>query len=317
MTGAGGPAAVSVLKSLLADPSVTLLAADTDPWAAGLYLVEPAARTLIPAGPDAGFADALMRRCTAMGVDVVIPTVDAELGPIAAARDWFTEAGAELLLAPERALGLTLDRLVLAQCCADVVRVPRTESLGGTDPTSWAFPVIVRLRSGSGSCDVSLVRSEGELAGLAGAEDFIVQEFLPGPEYSIDVLADRRGQVIAAVPRVREKVDQGVCMAGRTIHDRELEQLGATVVRRLGLTYIASVRCRRDGAGRPALVGVSPRPPAGLPLTVASGVDMPRLALDSLRRRKIPGQVDFREVAMVRFLDERFLDFTEVRRLAA
>jgi carbamoyl-phosphate synthase large subunit len=317
VTGAGGPAAVSVLKSLLADPSVTLLAADTDPWAAGLYLVEPAARTLIPAGPDAGFADALMRRCTAMGVDVVIPTVDAELGPIAAARDWFTEAGAELLIAPERALGLTLDRLVLAQCCADVVRVPRTESLGGTDPTSWAFPVIVRLRSGSGSCDVSLVRSEGELAGLAGAEDFIVQEFLPGPEYSIDVLADRRGQVIAAVPRVREKVDQGVCMAGRTIHDRELEQLGATVVRRLGLTYIASVRCRRDGAGRPALVGVSPRPPAGLPLTVASGVDMPRLALDSLRRRKIPGQVDFREVAMVRFLDERFLDFTEVRRLAA
>jgi carbamoyl-phosphate synthase large subunit len=317
VTGAGGPAGVSVLKSLLADPSVTLLAADTDPWAAGLYLVEPAARTLIPAGPDAGFADALMRRCTAMGVDVVIPTVDAELGPIAAARDWFTEAGAELLIAPERALGLTLDRLVLAQCCADVVRVPRTESLGGTDPTSWAFPVIVRLRSGSGSCDVSLVRSEGELAGLAGAEDFIVQEFLPGPEYSIDVLADRRGQVIAAVPRVREKVDQGVCMAGRTIHDRELEQLGATVVRRLGLTYIASVRCRRDGAGRPALVGVSPRPPAGLPLTVASGVDMPRLALDSLRRRKIPGQVDFREVAMVRFLDERFLDFTEVRRLAA
>jgi len=309
VTGAGGPAAVSVLKSLLADPSVTLLAADTDPWAAGLYLVEPAARTLIPAGPDAGFADALMRRCTAMGVDVVIPTVDAELGPIAAARDWFTEAGAELLIAPERALGLTLDRLVLAQCCADVVRVPRTESLGGTDPTSWAFPVIVRLRSGSGSCDVSLVRSEGELAGLAGAEDFIVQEFLPGPEYSIDVLAD--------LPRVREKVDQGVCMAGRTIHDRELEQLGATVVRRLGLTYIASVRCRRDGAGRPALVGVSPRPPAGLPLTVASGVDMPRLALDSLRRRKIPGQVDFREVAMVRFLDERFLDFTEVRRLAA
>jgi hypothetical protein len=57
VTGAGGPAAVSVMKSLSADPSVTLIAADMDPWAAGLYLVPPDARTLVPAGLDPGFAD--------------------------------------------------------------------------------------------------------------------------------------------------------------------------------------------------------------------------------------------------------------------
>jgi len=36
VTGAGGPAAVSVMKSLGEDPSVRLVAADMDPWAAGL-----------------------------------------------------------------------------------------------------------------------------------------------------------------------------------------------------------------------------------------------------------------------------------------
>ena len=50
VTGAGGPAAVSVMKSLGADASVSLIAADMDPWAAGLYLVPPEARTLVPAG---------------------------------------------------------------------------------------------------------------------------------------------------------------------------------------------------------------------------------------------------------------------------
>ena len=45
VTGAGGPAAVSVLKSLRHDPTVRLVAADMDAWAAGLYLLPPDDRT--------------------------------------------------------------------------------------------------------------------------------------------------------------------------------------------------------------------------------------------------------------------------------
>ena len=67
VTGAGGPAAVSVIKSLELDPTVALLAADMDPWAAGLYLVPPDARTLIPAGLDQDFASTVLARCTALG----------------------------------------------------------------------------------------------------------------------------------------------------------------------------------------------------------------------------------------------------------
>jgi carbamoyl-phosphate synthase large subunit len=317
VTGAGGPAAIAVMKSLRSDPSVTLVAADMDPWAAGLYLVPPAARTLIPAGLTRGFADALLLRCVAMSIDVVIPTVDAELRPLSAARGRYAEAGAELLLPSDRALAVTLDKLALARNCADVVRVPRTESFDVVDPGSWAYPVIVKPRTGSGSRDVSLVTSAEALAAMARSADFIIQEWLPGQEYSIDVLADRGGHVIAAVPRVREKVDSGVSVAGRTILDAELEQFGAAVVRCTGLTYIANVQCRRDRAGRPALLEVNPRAPGALPLTVASGVDMPRLALDLLRGRKVPEHVKFREIAMIRFLEERFIEVNDVKRVAA
>ena len=317
VTGAGGPAAVSVMKSLQSDPSVTLIAADMDPWAAGLYLVPAAQRTLIPAGNAPGFADALLQRCAALGADIVIPTVDSELRPLAAVRGKYAEAGTELLLAPDRALGLVLDKLALAQCCAGIVRVPRTVLLGESDPASWTYPVIVKPRTGSGSRDISLVQSAAELARLAASAGFLVQEYLPGQEYSIDVLADHRGHVIAAVPRVREKVDSGVSVAGRTVRDRELEQFGAAVVGCTGLTYIANVQCRRDRAGRAALLEVNPRAPGALPLTVASGVDMPRLALDALRGRKVPQRAEFREVAMVRFLEERFIELDEVQLAAA
>jgi carbamoyl-phosphate synthase large subunit len=308
---------VSVMKSLRTDPTVELLAADIDPWAAGLYLLPPDARTLIPRGDDPTFVSVVFGTCVSLGVDVLVPTVDSELRPLAQARGQFAKAGIQLLLAPDDALAVTLDKLALARCCADKVRVPRTELLTQSDPRSWHYPVVVKPRRGSGSRDISVVESGRALAAIEARDGFLVQEYLPGEEYSIDVLADVHGHVVAAVPRVRERVDSGVSVAGRTVHDPELECLGVQVAAATGLTYIANVQCRRNVDGQPALLEVNPRVPGALPLTVASGIDMPRMALDSLRGRPLPDHADFREVAMVRFLDELFVELAEVQKLVA
>lgn len=318
VTGAGGPAAISMMKSLCNDPLVELIAADMDPWAAGLYLVRPEHRTLLPAGDAPDFAEAVLDRCLALDARIVIPTVDSELAPLAEVRDSFAAAGIELLLAPAGALALTLDKLALIRRCQDVVRVPRTERFDAeVDPAAWDFPVIVKPRTGSGSRGISLVPSEKALAAMTRSPDYLVQEYLPGEEYSIDVLADRGGHVISSVPRVRAKVDSGVSVAGRTVHDPQLEAFGVAVAQAVGLTYIANVQCRRDSGGRPALLEVNPRAPGTLPLTVASGVDMPRVALDSLRGRAVPRHLEFTEVAMVRFLEERFFEVAGVQKRPA
>ena len=313
VTGAGGPAAIAAMKSLGADPSVELLAADMDPWAAGLYLVPPAARTLIPAGADPDFTSVLLARCQALGVDVVLPTVDAELRPLAQAGPQYAAAGIDLLLAPAQALDVILDKLALARRCAGVVRVPSTELFGpAVDPERLTYPVIVKPRTGSGSRGVITVGSAVELAALERSPALLVQEFLPGEEYSIDVLADASGHVIASVPRLRARVDSGVSVGGRTVRDEELSSFGRAVAQATGLTYVANVQCKRDAAGRPALLEVNPRMPGTLGLTIASGVDMPRLALAALRGQPLPATLGFRERAVVRFLDERILDPADI-----
>jgi carbamoyl-phosphate synthase large subunit len=253
-----------------------------------------------------------------MNVNVLVPTVDAELRPLARARAEFTRAGVQLLLASDQALDVTLDKLALARRCAGRAPVPRTERLDqSTAPGSWTYPVVVKPRTGSGSRDISIVQSGAELARMDTSGAFLVQQYLPGAEYSVDVLADASGRVVVSVPRVRERVDSGVSVAGRTLHDSELERLGAAVVEGAGLSYIANVQFRRDAEGRPALLEVNPRVPGTLPLTVASGVDMPRMALDSLRGKPLPERAEFRDVAMVRFLEERFVELGEVQRVAA
>ena len=143
--------------------------------------------------------------------------------------------------------------------------MPRTEPFDKDfDPQSWDYPVVLKPRTGSGSRDISVVASARELADLERSEEFIVQEYLPGEEYSIDVLCDTRSHVIAAVPRIRARVDSGVSVAGRTIHDPELERFGATVAGLTGLTYVANVQARRDVAGRASLLEVNPRAPGTL-----------------------------------------------------
>jgi carbamoyl-phosphate synthase large subunit len=311
VTGAGGPAAIAAMKSLRAEESVQLIAADMDPWAAGLYLTGE--RTLVPAGAAPEFTAVMLDRCRALEVDVVLPTVDAELLPLARAREEFAAAGVALLLAPAAALDVILDKLTLAEHCAGVVAVPRTELFGPSlDPASWTYPVVVKPRRGSGSRGVIIVDSAAELAALDRSPSLIVQDFLPGEEYSVDVLADAAGQVIASVPRLRARVDSGVSVGGRTVHDAEVERFGRVVARATGVTFVANVQCRRDVDGVPALLEVNPRMPGTLGLTIASGVDMPRLALAALLGRPVPASVDFCERAVVRFLDEHFLDPAEI-----
>lgn len=313
VTGAGGPAGVAVIRSLLRRDDVEVFAADMDRWASALYLVPAERRRLVPAGRADDFVDAVQRLCARDRIDVLFATVDVELPRLAAARDGLAAAGT-LLAAPSlRTLDTCLDKLALAHACAGALRVPRTELLGTPQALSgWDFPVVVKPRRGAGSRGVRTVGSARELDAVHDEDDLLVQELLPGQEYSVDVLADSTGHVVAAVPRARLRVDSGVAVAGVTVHDDELVATAAAVARAVGLTSVANVQLKRDAAGVPALLEVNPRFPGAMPLTIAAGVDMPSLALDDVLGRDVPRHVDFAEIANVRYLEDVFLPVADV-----
>lgn len=314
VTGTGGPAGVAVVRALLRRGGHDVWAADMDGWAAGLYLVPPGRRRIVPPGADPGFVDAVGALCRADGIEVLVPTVDVELPALAAHRaDLLRTAGTALAAPSAETIELALDKLSLARACAPLLRVPTTTSLGPqSDAAGWTFPVIVKPRRGSGSRGVRTVPDADALRALGADDALIVQELLPGAEYSVDVLADASGHVVAAVPRTRARVDSGVSIAGTTVHDDGLETIAAAVARAIGLVGVANVQVRRDREGGPALLEVNPRFPGALPLTVAAGVDMPSLAVDLALGREIPEHVGFRELATVRFLEDVFLDPGEV-----
>lgn len=318
LTGAGGAAAVSFIKAVRHE-HVVLHAADMDPWGAGLYLVPAPQRHRVRAGADAGFVPHLLELCRRHAVDVLVPTVDAELLGIAQARHEFASAGIRLLLAEERTLSLCLDKWALLRACDGIVPVGRYAVLDGTfSAESAQFPLIVKPRDGSGSRGVELVSSAGQLASYSRDGHLLVQEYLPGEEYSVDVLAAQDGRIVATVPRVRLKVDSGIAIAAMTLHDPELEAFARRVAERIGLRYVANIQFRRDAQGSPTLLEVNPRFPGTMPLTVESGVNMPLLALrDVLGSAPPDGPLPFCDLAVVRYWAEEFIAPTELAALRA
>jgi len=313
VTGAGGPAGVAVIRSLLRRGDVEVVAADMDRWASGLYLVDGEHRRLVPAGLADDFVDVVLAMCRDDRIDVLFPTVDVELPRLAAERDRLHEGGTLLASPSLRTLETCLDKLALARATERTCRVPRTELLGTPQAVSgWDFPVIVKPRRGAGSRGVRLVSSQAELDAVHADEDLLVQEHLPGDEYSVDVLAGLDGRVIAAVPRARLRVDSGVAVAGVTVHDDELEATATAVAKAIGLTTVANVQLKRDKDGVPALLEVNPRFPGAMPLTIAAGVDMPSITLDAVLSRNVPTSMDFVEIANVRYLEDVFLPVDQV-----
>lgn len=302
VTGCGGPAAISFIESVSHWTEVEVFSADVDPYAAGLYLVGQSRRLIVPRGDDPGFAERMLELCRQHAIDVLVPTVDSELLPLSEQRERFEGNSTRLIMAKAETLQMSLDKHRLLTACAEVVPVPRSKLIQPNEPVPPVpFPQFVKPRFGSGSRGATIVASEAELgAALGYTEDMLVQQLLPGREFSVDVLCDPGGKVVAAVPRERLKVDSGVAITSRVLKCTRLQSYASAVARCIGLTGVANIQFKEDFAGIPRLLEVNPRFPGTMSLTVAAGVNMPLLALQHTLGYDTAPLGDFKEVAMTR-----------------
>jgi carbamoyl-phosphate synthase large subunit len=313
VTGAGSPAGIAVLKSL-AGTAATVYAADADAYAAGLYMVPRDRRLVIPSLRGEELADMLLEHCRAADIEAIVPTGKDELMPLARRRARFIAAGIFPVMPIEDTIRIVWDRWALHQRLSQTVRMPRTALLDENfDPATVSLPAMVAPRHVDDERPTPLVRSRAELDTLPHDGSLVLSEILPGAVFSLDVLAGADRRVVAVVPQSQLSVQDDVAVAVRTVHDERLETLGAQAAEAVGLTSAATMRVKLSADGEPVLVGIDPRFSAATALTVASGADLPRLAVGEACGNPLPDRlVPFREVAMVRYLEERFFPYEEI-----
>lgn len=316
ITGVGGPAAICAYKALK-DKDYDFFMADMDPLATGLYFVEPEKRFVIPGGAKPNFNLAILELCKQHGIDILIPTVDVELVPLACIKESFDAINCRMINCKADVLHTVLDKFSLMEKCKEKVHLPNYQTLEEylVNPQVHSKKLVFKPRSGSGSRGVFITSSpERDVLEKLKPENYLVQEFIEGKEYSIDIMVNEDASVAAAVVRERLKIDSGVAIVSNTIKDECIQDYCIKIAQAVGITYGANIQVIVDNTGKPYLLEINPRFSGGLSLVVESGANIPTMCVEhALSGKSIP-YCDYKELAMVRYYQEIYMSASEFTR---
>lgn len=267
-------ALVRALQGALArlTPHGRVVATDIDPFSPAVHLADAAQE--VPRSDHPAYVEALLAVCAAHDVGVLVPTIDDELEIIAAAAGRFADAGVVVMAPHVETARICRDKLLTAAHLErHGVRVAVTWSEADVRAQPPPPPLFIKPRTGRGSVGAYRVRSLEHLRFfLDYVPDPVVQEYLDGPEYTIDLFCDLEGRAVAAVPRERLVIRSGVTDRGRTVRSQVLIDLALRCAEVLQFRGAVNVQCRVVD-GTPVIFEINPRFSGGIQLTIAAGAD--------------------------------------------
>jgi carbamoyl-phosphate synthase large subunit len=244
-----------------------IVGVDIDPLAPGLR--ECDSFFMVPRCDDPSFVPAVVEVCKREEIALLFPLIDPEIPVLAHARD---ELDARAMVLPPEAADTTADKLATAQLF-ESIGVPTP----GRSPDD--FPVFIKPRFGSAGAHTHKAADTEELEfWLDRVPEPIVEELLPGPEITTDVLCLEDGQVAAICSRQRIEVRTGEVSKGVTVYDETIANHCVAIAEALHARGPITVQCLMKD-GEPRFTEVNARFAGGAPLGFAAGVQSPRWLL--------------------------------------
>lgn len=281
---------VEAFKSALGDlvPTARVHATDLAPDVSAACRVAHVRSTSLRA-TDPNFATHLLDYCIANDIGLVVPTIDTELMPLAAARDRFRRAGVVVSVSAPSLVAECRDKRLTGHLFArhdiDYPAIYPADAL--------VYPCFAKPIGGSSSIGARLVRSADDLPASVRADPsmmfmaYIDKRF---HEVTVDAYYDASGMLRCLVPRQRLEVRAGEVSKGVTRRGGLYAFLVARLSTMAGARGCLTIQMFVDET-QPRYIGleVNPRFGGGYPLSEAAGASFTRLLVEEvLLGRAIP-----------------------------
>jgi carbamoyl-phosphate synthase large subunit len=262
-----------------------VIVTDVNPLSPAVYAADRAFR--VPMATEPGYIDEILAIAIGEGIQLVVPTIDDELVLFGEAADRFAANGVMVAASSSETAALCNDKY--ATC-----RELRRHGIGAAAswlpdelPAKPSFPLFVKPRCGRGGVSAFPIRDANQLAFfLDYVADPIVQEYLDGSEFTIDMLCDFSGRPLSIVPRRRDVIRAGVIDRGCTVKDPKLIALAEACAAAVPFAAAVNIQCRVV-KGEPVVFEINPRFSGGIPLTIESGADFPRMLVELAAGRRV------------------------------
>jgi carbamoyl-phosphate synthase large subunit len=126
--------------------------------------------------------------------------------------------------------------------------------------------------------DVTLEVATAQLDGVSPWPSLMLTEYLPGEEFSVDVLRFR-GVWKGGVVRRRDESLFGLATDATVVDRPDVLDEARRVADHVGVEFVSNVQFRGAEDGRPLLMEINPRVPGTIGLSVAAGCNLPAMAL--------------------------------------
>ena len=262
-----------------------ILAADANP-ALSAACVAADGQFLVPRCDSDQYISRLLEISARERVNLVIPTIDPELLPLARARREFGQIGTHVVVSDLEMVTMARDKLRTATFLTQQgIPSPRTARLGDLlrDAADLQFPVILKRIDGSSSIGVHEARDLSQVVKLnLDVDNYIAQEKWFGREYTVNLFFDSDGRLRATVPHLRMETRAGEVSKGRTERVPLLmdlaERLGAVLTGARGPLCFQSI-VTAEGTGM--IFELNARFGGGFPLAHRAGAPFSRWLLEA------------------------------------
>lgn len=216
-TAVGGMMAVGFIKELKKN-GIRVVGTDCDPLSVGFYFCDKS--YVVPNGQDPNFVREIIKIAKEEKANAIISGPEEELVCLSKNKKEIENAGSLLLVPDYGVVKICADKKITNQFFEKIgIQIP--EIFENID--SAIFPCIIKPRFGRGSSGVFKAADKTELEFyLKKVENPVIQQFIAGEEYTIDIFADLEGEPLSIVPRLRVKIDSGISVKAKRFLTKKL-----------------------------------------------------------------------------------------------
>ena len=300
-SGAGAPGFAGIVECLKERAGIKIIAGDINPKAYGSSLAD---KFFVNYPSDnAQYLDAVSKKIKEESIDLILPITTKELLPLSLNKERISQLGAKLIISDPPAIEVANDKGATWNYAESIgINIPQGAVVKNIE--EWENAVTEILNTGKNACfkpifgngmrgfgiveNNRIVDFWNEKSGilplnkqewferlkLGWAQPLLVSEFLPGKEYSVDLIIHQTKVKRIAI-RTRDKMIGGISVQGTFIEHQEIEEMTVKLVEGIGLEGPVGVQWREDENRIPKLLEINPRIQGTTSASRVAGINIP------------------------------------------
>lgn len=221
---------------------------------------------------DPQYIQQLVDICIEDKIDLVMPTIDTDLLVLSQNTDVFEAVGVKVLISKPDKILICRDKNNTGEFFESCgLKAPRTYNNYKEYP--GPYPCFIKPKDGSSSINAFKVEDEEELEVYANqVDDYIIQPFVSGREFTIDIFCDFEGNPIFITPRERVQVRAGEVLKTMIYMDDIMIEEARILCKLFKPCGPLTVQLIQDkNTGDNYYIEINPRYGGGAPLSMKSG----------------------------------------------